>query len=88
VVIVAVWAASQLATILVPGYEPPDAIHAALMIVLGTVYALRDKDKGTDEDEDDDDPPEPEPEKPLPPGAVPIAELLARLAAESRRRDG
>lgn len=96
VVITAVWAASQLGTLFVPDYEAPDAIHAALMIVLGTVFAtVRRGDAEKDDNGDDpDEAPDPEPERPRPRPALPrqqpprsesAADMIARL---QRERDG
>jgi hypothetical protein len=75
VVITGVWGLSQLAGVLsrlgivAAGYEPPEAIHAALMIVLGAVFALRQSDKpsSTPPTPPTSAAPSPPPAAPLPP---------------------
>lgn len=53
VIITAVWAASQLGSLFVAGYEAPEGIHAALMIVLGAVFALRRSDAADSSDKNE-----------------------------------
>lgn len=80
VVVTVVWAASQLGSLFVPGYQAPDSIHAALMIVLGAVFALQQRKPDNDDDEDD---PDEEPEPPRASGGELAADLIRRLQAES-----
>lgn len=89
VVITGVWAASQLGTLFVPGYQAPDAIHAALMIVLGAVFALRRTDaeaeQANDEQEEAPEPPARTrpPRDPRGPGRPEsAADMIARLQRE------
>lgn len=100
VVVIGVWGTSQVASIFVDGYQVPEAIHAALMVVLGSLFALR---QGKDEPAK---PPETPPAATPPPppapaeveapsrrgvaGTLSVAELQARLAAppgDGRRAD-
>lgn len=76
VIITVVWAASQLGSLFVAGYQAPEGIHAALMIVLGAVFALRRSDDKPDKP--DDDPPD----RPTPP-AVAEVDDEARAAAQT-----
>lgn len=87
VMITAVWGASQLGSLFVPGYQAPDSIHAALMIVLGAVFALQRK--GDDKPGDDKPAVEDVAEPAKPPAGVELAaDLIARLQAEQRERGG
>jgi hypothetical protein len=95
VVVIGVWGTSQVASIFVDGYQVPEAIHAALMVVLGSLFALR---QGKDEPAKSPAaaPPAAAPEAAPPPpapaeveapsrrgvaGTLSVAELQARLAA-------
>jgi hypothetical protein len=45
VVILGMWAATMLADILVPGYDPPPAINALMMAVAGAIFGKKVLDK-------------------------------------------
>lgn len=94
IVVTGVWGASQIASIFIDGYEPPEAIHAALMIVLGSLFALR---QGGEKKPDPGPPtapalpPAPPPPSPDPPAVEPPAasrrgESGGLTLAELRRR--
>lgn len=98
IVVISVWATSQLASIFVEGYEAPEAIHAALMIVLGSLFALqrgggKDDEPATSGTSEGAVPPAPG--SAAEPGAVrrgetgklPLAELMKRLEQEQGPRD-
>lgn len=63
--VISVWGTSQIATIFVPNYEVPEALHAALMIVLGSLFALR-QNKGEENGGSTVSTPPPAPPAPAP----------------------
>lgn len=77
VVVIGVWGTSQVASIFVDGYEVPEAIHAALMVVLGSLFALR-------QGKDDAAKPTETPPAVAPPAVAP-APAPAEVEAPSRR---
>lgn len=82
--IIAVWAFSQVAKVYYPGYEPPDGLHAAMMLAAGLIFGVgRKKD-------DDDEPAAPAPPAapPPPPPAAPAASSSALSVKELLARNG
>lgn len=77
-VIVGVWAFSQVAKVYYPGYEPPDGIHAALMLAAGLIFGVGRK---RDDDDEPDTPPAVAP--PSPPTPLPVPDPPSTPAASS-----